>query len=414
MTKDIDKSKKELIDEIESLLQRNKELENLKKKSEEEVEKTIQSKLMLLANISYDIRIPMNGIIGMTELLKQTQLTDEQKEFINIIANSGNNLLTTVNNILDFSKIEVNQLDLVYKNLNIRNKINEIEKLLSLKAKGKGISLYTTIDKSVPDFVKGDPVRLKQIIINLTNNAIKYTKEGNVTIKVETIKEKVKTIKLRFSIIDTGIGVPEEKKEKLNEVLSKKKNKNSFESGVIGLGLAISKSLIDLMGGDIGFESKTSKGSTFWFTIDFEKVSETPDKIIKEKPYLKTKKPLSILLVEDNILNKKFAYATLVKSGHKVDVAENGKIAIEKYQQGKYDLILMDIQMPVMDGLIATKKIREIEIMKQKSKKIKIVAVTAYALEHDRVECLEAGMDDYLSKPFKPLELINLIDNLNI
>ncbi len=404
-----DKSKEEFLKEISDLNQKIQQLETDLSNIREKADISNRLKSMFLANISHEIRTPMNGIIGMYNVLKQTELTDEQREYLDIINLSGNNLLTIIDDILDLAKIESGQLELEHNNFSLENELNHVINLLKDKAKGKGIELFSKIQPEIPDLLIGDPIRLKQIIINLANNAIKYTKEGSVTIEIELLNIKNNSVELKFSIIDTGIGISPEDEEKLFKAFSQIDSSTTRKYGGTGLGLAISKHLSSLMNGNIGVDSVVGKGSTFWFTahLEVDSTIDTPSeiKLIKEQ-----KEQLSILLVEDNLLNQKFASATLRKEGYNIDIAKNGKIALEKYKNNYYDLILMDIQMPVMDGIEATKEIRAIEEKNNVNDRIKIIAITAYVMEKDRKMCLAAGMDEYLAKPFKPKELLDLID----
>ncbi|MBI9034353.1 MAG: response regulator, partial [Bacteroidales bacterium] len=350
---------------------------------------------------------------GMIEVLQQTELSEEQYEYLEIINNSANSLLTVIDDILDFSKLGTGEIELYPSEFQLNREVDYVHSIQIMKAQGKGISLNTIIDEDVPQALLGDAYRLKQVLNNLVNNAIKYTKEGSVKIHISIDSINKEEALLRFTIMDTGIGIQPDSELLLKQVLSEETSLTGFSYGGIGLGLSISKSLISLMGGEIGFNTKYKQGSQFWFTTKFKLVDDI-EKEIEIKPTKKFEtKTHSILLVEDNVLNQKFASATLRREGHQVDIAENGKIALQKLENKTYDLILMDVQMPVMDGIEATLNIREQERRDGKIP-VRIIAVTAYALDRDRENCLNAGMDDFLAKPFKPNDLIKMIENLNL
>jgi len=354
--------------------------------------------------MSHEIRTPMNGIIGVSELLKNTHLTSDQLDLVNIMSVSGNNLLLIINDILDISKIEAGQIKLELSRFNLHKVASEIVELLFIKAEENRNKIILNIDKNVPMFFVGDAIRLRQILINLANNAIKFTKNGIVNINISYILTKNGRDKIEFKVIDNGIGIPDNEIHKLFKVFSQIDQTTQREYGGTGLGLAISKSLVEMMDGEIGVTSKIGVGSTFWFNVMFEKtdnVSNTVPTLNNNDVTLKkSNKSLSILLVEDNLINQKVATGIIKQLGHNVTIAGNGKIGVDLYKANNYDIVLMDIQMPIMDGFTATREIRNWEQEEERKPGV-IIALTANALKEDKEKCFDIGMNDFLSKPFK-------------
>ncbi len=372
-------------------------------------EAATRSKSLFLASMSHEIRTPLNGIIGMISLLKTTTLNTEQQDILSIINTSGDFLLNIVNDILDFSKIESGEVILEARNLNLYKLLEDIIKLFSFKSSEKSISLVLKIDPKVPQFIIGDQIRIKQILTNLVGNAIKFTHQGMVTLKVDLLDNSTDRVNLSFAISDTGIGMTQNEIKQIFTYFRQAEISTTRKYGGSGLGLAICKNLCALMGGSIRVESTPNVGSTFFVSLPFD-IGE----VIKEVDTSQAALPsnfdfsrLIILLAEDNLINQKVASMTLSRIGCHYEIVNNGIEAVEAFKRSKWDIILMDIQMPEMDGIEATRIIRE-EERKNKVVSSFVAAMTADAMPETREKCMDAGMNSFISKPFKPTDLNDL------
>jgi len=401
---DLYRQRKELDLVLKYLEDKNEELILAKNKAEE----ATQAKSMFLANMSHEIRSPMNGILGLSRLMQNETVNSEHHDMLNVVTTSGEHLLQIINDILDFSKIEAGQIDLECIDFDIRKLCNTIYQLLNYRAVEKGIAFSIDIDEDIPQVLRGDSFRLNQIIMNLTNNAVKFTLKGEVKVSIKLLEKNKEWVALLFSVKDTGIGIPEKAQKTLFQEFTQSDSSISRQYGGTGLGLAISKNLTNLMGGKITLQSKQDIGSEFMFELKFEYKEQEmitgPDNDNND-----LSQELTILVAEDNPINQKVAVLTLRHLGLKCDIAKNGLEALEMYKEKRYDIILMDMQMPVLDGLNASTKIRNYETNENIDDSTYIIALTANASSENKQQCLDAGMNNFLSKPFKEDGLKNVL-----
>lgn len=370
-------------------------------------------KSAFVATISHELRTPLSAILGMAELLSYTEMTEEQQAFLQILDDSAKSLLGIVSDILDLSKIEAGKLALEHVPFNLIFLAQECARTLSASAKAKGLFLKTQIDQGMPQFVMGDPGRVRQTLINLIGNSIKFTETGGITVEVATVSEDRNTIYIRFSVTDTGIGIAEKDQRLLFKPFTQVDGSHARKYSGTGLGLSISKELVEMMDGTIGVESMAGMGTTFWFLIPFKMCGQPSDSETKydsDNPtFSKNLVGKLILVVEDSPVLQNLIIKQLETGGIKAHAVASGMKAIEKIKNQDFDLILMDCQLPELDGYSATVAIRQLE--STSGRRIPIIALTAGAMDSDREKCINAGMDDYLSKPTNIRQLFDKLES---
>ncbi len=390
-------------------ISKQREFENELKKAMKDAKNANRAKSEFLANMSHEIRTPMNAILGFTDIMKDSPLGKDQINYLNIIKESGRSLLHIIDDILDFSKIEAGKILFENVDMDIRKIVNDVINMINIGMNRGKVKIFNFIDINIPPVVKGDPLRLKQVLINLLSNAVKFTEKGDVKLEVKLYRKNGNMVSLYFGVSDTGIGIPKEETDKLFKPFSQIDSSSSRSYKGTGLGLVITSGLVKQMGGEIKVKSSAGKGALFYFVLSFEKSRKISGQNNRRKERLKMEWDFDpgdhkILIAEDQKVNSMLLDYILKKEGFKTVIAEDGKEAVECVEKERFDLILMDIQMPEMDGIEAAKRIK-----KMKNGNIAIIALTADAMKGDRERFIESGMDDYLEKPVERNVLLQTI-----
>ncbi|MEN9942023.1 MAG: hypothetical protein RLZZ91_24 [Bacteroidota bacterium] len=385
---------------LTNTVKERKEFEKQLEEARENAEQSLETRKLFLANISHEIRTPINAISGMSGILADTDISDTQKQYVKAIQSSSKSLMVIVNDILDMSKLESGKFSADFIPFDIRSIVDPLYTSYLLRTDEKGISFSIDYPKDMPKWVFGDPTRLGQILNNLISNAIKFTDKGNVSLKI-TFEKKGKLNEFCFNVTDTGIGIDQEKLKTIFEFFSQEDNTITRRFGGTGLGLAISKSIAELLGGEIKVESEKNVGSTFKFCLSMPEAAEQEKSVSVVQSDLTSK---NVLIVEDNELNRFLAVTILKKWNANIHIAENGEEAVTAVKNKDIDVVLMDIQMPVMDGVAAA-----IAIRNELHSSVPIIALTANALESEKEKCWQAGMNEYITKPYNPQYLLEKI-----
>ncbi|GAB3272026.1 hypothetical protein GCM10027347_43460 [Larkinella harenae] len=393
-----------LVEFLQTQIEQRKQIEQELRTAKETAEKATLAKSDFLSMMSHEIRTPLNGIVGMTYLMSQEDVPPSLAEHLKTLQFSIEHLHALINDILDFSKIEAGKVELEENNFDFKHLVSNIKRAHQFKAEESGTRIKLMVDDDIPDVLMGDSLRIGQVLSNLVSNAIKFTKQGTVTIELSLLKKDDEIASIYVSVQDTGIGIAAEKQQAIFEMFTQANSATTRQFGGTGLGLVISKRLLELYGSKIEVESQEGKGARFYFTLDLRlgsiiKQTYTMTDTINDQ----TLKGVKILLVEDYPVNVKVALKILHRWGVLVDVAENGQIGLDKFRSGSYDLVLMDLQMPVMDGYTSTQQIRETDT------KTPVIALTASATYSNRDRAIDAGINDYVTKPFNPSDLFQKI-----
>ncbi|MEP6303327.1 MAG: ATP-binding protein, partial [Lentilitoribacter sp.] len=379
--------------------------------AKENAEVASKSKASFLAMMSHEIRTPLSGVLGILDLLKYTELTTEQKTQLEVANQSGISLMTIINDILDYSKLDAGRLEIEHGSFHVENAISSVTSLVKASAYNKNVELISSVNKDVPEYLTGDRHRISQVMINLVSNAIKFTNAGTVEILVENIGTEKKP-NIRFCVKDSGLGIPEDKQDQLFTEFATLDQEYSTKFGGTGLGLAISKALVLAMDGSIDFESTYGLGSQFWFDLPLNEGRDIEKDTLEETAIIAVidnNEPLKVLVADDNETNQMIISVILKRLGCYTDIVSDGIEAVQAVKDNSYDIILMDVSMPNMDGLEATRQIRSLASEKSS---VKIVALTAYTQEEDKLKVFDAGMDAFLSKPVFRNDIVTLINNM--
>ncbi len=387
-------------------LARNRALEEARRAAEE----ASRAKTDFLANISHELRTPMNGIIGMTHLAMGTPLNAEQREYLETVYSSSHSLLRLLNELLDFSKIEAGKVELECIGFSARAVIDEALRNFHGVCGSKGLVLESACAAEVPERVYGDPGRLRQIVMNLVGNSVKFTTRGGIRVGLRPVRQDAKSVRLQLQVRDSGPGIPEEKRRQIFEPFEQTDRSTTRRFGGTGLGLSICQRLAGLMKGRVWVESAVGEGSTFYCEFECARTGLETITAAPELGIAPVSRPRRILVAEDNTINQRLILRLLEKRGHEVRLAANGREACELFASEEFDVVLMDVQMPELDGLEATARIRAGQLAARRQ--VPIIALTAHASESSRKEFLEAGMDDFLPKPIDPVRLYQLIDHV--